>query len=81
MHFRHLRATLNDGMHFWYPSSDYSLPHAPSPTTKPDNHNTCIHPSPHFKPSAFTYAEWDANASTQRPVSICAIFLEGAPIN
>ena len=78
--FRYLRATIDEGLHYWRDGQRDDLPFVASPDLLPDNYSI-NHPntSPRH-PDAFVDSDWGGNIANRKSISGSTIFMAGAPI-
>ena len=78
--FRYLRATVDDGLHYWRDGKRKDLPLMAAPELLPDNHDLQHPADPPSHPAAFVDSDWGGDTSHRKSISGSTIFMAGAPI-
>ena len=78
--FRYLRATIDEGLHYWRNGHRKDLPFVANPVLLSDNY-VLKHPweDPKY-PNAFVDSDWGGDTSNRKSITGVTIFMAGAPI-
>ena len=78
--FRYLRATVDEGLHYWRNGKQDNLPHIADPDLLSDNH-VLQHPkeSPAI-PLVFVDSDWGGDTSHRKSITGSTLFMAGAPV-
>ena len=78
--FRYLRATIDEGLHYWRNGCRKDLPFVSNPVLLSGN-NVLKHPCKDPKyPNSFVDSDWGGDTSNRKSITGVTIFMAGAPI-
>ena len=78
--FRYLRDTISDGLHYWRPTLNKTLPHTECPSILHDNHDVQTPHSSLTQPIGFVASDWSGDMSYRRSISGLCFCFAGAPV-
>ena len=80
--FRYLQATISDGLNFWRPKPNKTLPISPYPIVEQDTHSIHIPDESKTPTTVYAYTDSDlaGDTATRKSVSGVTIFFGGAAV-
>ena len=78
--FRYLRATIDEGLHYWRDGQRIELPFIAIPDLLADNYDLQHPNSTPRDPNAFVDSDWGGNWKNRKSISGSTIFMAGAPV-